>query len=96
MKQSTEQFTKLYLFFSLALAVSACGVKQAPVSPIRPNIKPNIDCSIYEAGCPVSDLKYDPACDPARKERPPICDLWNKKYDTDTAAHGLSAEDIGP
>lgn len=71
----------IFSILGLALLVSACGVKQGPSSPVRPNPDANLDCSIYEAGCPVKDPKYDPACDPAKPNRPAICEIWNKKYE---------------
>jgi hypothetical protein len=71
---------KIFVYLIVGLVVSACGVKQAPVSPDRPPLLVNLDCSIYDPDCSVQDPKYDPACDPALSKRPAICEIWNQKY----------------
>ena len=91
------------------LFLNSCGVKQAPISPERPPEAQDFDCSIYDPECPVKDPKYDPACDPALKDRPAICEIWNQKYEkareqyrnslenrSDTKPKTLSPADITP
>ena len=51
------------------------------MAPSRAIPPPDLDCSVYDPDCEVRDPKYDPACDPARDDRPEICEVWNQKYE---------------